>query len=470
MPKKILIQGGSVVGGPSGPCDLLIEYDRIAAIAPSIAADDAEIVDAAGMLVAPGFVDTHRHIWQTGIRGVAADWSLVEYIRFIRLGYATAYRPEDVWISNYTGSLEALDAGITTVCDFCHIVRTPDHADAGLEGLSAAGIRAQFYYGFYDVPTDPPYFADHAARVAHARHFFDTRLAARTGGSLVSLGAALTEVNLISIEDSGNEIAVARDFDLPITAHTGTLSTPDSVSKLRRAGLLGPRMLHVHCNASSDDELKMIADSGGSLSVTPETELQMGMGIPVTNRALAVGLQPTLGIDIVSDYSGDMFAQMRIALQTARAVDNQKILDAGKMPATIGLKVADAFAFATINGARAIGLEDSIGSLEVGKQADIILVRQDGIHHAPRAEDPLASLVLQARPSDIDSVFVAGVARKRAGRLVGVDLEAVRAKAEASAEHLRAGFTRAIAEQSGGDATRSAYASELARATGETAR
>ena len=170
MPKKILIQGGSVVGGPSGPCDLLIEYDRIAAIAPSIAADDAEIVDAAGMLVAPGFVDTHRHIWQTGIRGVAADWSLVEYIRFIRLGYATAYRPEDVWISNYTGSLEALDAGITTVCDFCHIVRTPDHADAGLEGLSAAGIRAQFYYGFYDVPTDPPYFADHAARVAHARH------------------------------------------------------------------------------------------------------------------------------------------------------------------------------------------------------------------------------------------------------------------------------------------------------------
>jgi cytosine/adenosine deaminase-related metal-dependent hydrolase len=467
---KILIQGGRIVGGPSGPCDLLIQDDRIAAIAPSIAVDDAEIVDAAGMIVAPGFVDTHRHIWQTGIRGVAADWSLVEYIRFIRLGYAAAYRPEDVWISNYTGSLEALDAGITTVCDFCHIVRTPEHADAGLEGLSAAGIRAQFYYGFYDVPTDPPYFADHAARIAHARHFFDTRLTARTGGSLVSLGAALTEVNLISIEDSGNEIAVARDFDLPITAHTGTLSTPDSVSKLRRAGLLGPRMLHVHCNASSDDELKMIADSGGSLSVTPETELQMGMGIPVTNRALAVGLQPTLGIDIVSDYSGDMFAQMRIALQTARAVDNQKILDAGKMPATIGLKVADAFAFATINGARAIGLEASIGSLAVGKQADLILVRQDGIHHAPRAEDPLASLVLQARPSDIDSVFVAGIARKRAGRLVGIDLQAVRAKAEASAEHLRAGFARAMAEQSGGAATRSAYASELARATGETAR
>lgn len=465
MSKRILLKGGQVVGGPREPADVLIEGDVIAAMSPSIDAGDAEIIDVSGMLVAPGFVDTHRHIWQTSIRGVAADWSLVEYIRFIRLGYATAYRPEDVWISTYAGALEALDAGITTICDFCHIMRTPEHADAGIEGLDCSGIRGQFYYGFYDVPSEPRSFLDHDARVRHARHFFDARFRARPASALVTMGVALTEFNLIPVAHTADEIAVARDFDIPLTMHMGTLSTPDSVARLAQAGLLGPRMLHVHCNASSDDELKAIADSGGALSITPETELQMGMGIPVTNRALAVGLRPTLGIDIVSDYSGDMFAQMRIALQTARAIDNQKVLDAGRMPPEIDLKVADAYDFATIDGARAIGLDAKVGSLAVGKQADIITVRQDGIHHAPRALDPVASLVLQVRPSDVDSVFVAGQARKRNGRLVGVDLAAVRARAQASSDHLAAGFADAM-QRTGQTATRATYGSELARATG----
>jgi cytosine/adenosine deaminase-related metal-dependent hydrolase len=462
--KKLLLKGGRIVGGPPIPADLLVEDGLIAAIAPDIDAAEAEVVDATGMLVAPGFVDTHRHLWQTSIRGVAADWSLVEYIRFIRLGYATAYRPEDVFIANHAGALEALDAGITTVCDYCHIIRTPAHAEAGLDGLDAAGIRGQFYLGFYDVPTEPPFFADHAARVAHARAFLGAQAKARPAGSRVGVGVALTEFGLVPIEATAEEIAVARDLDLPLTMHMGTLSTPDGVSRLDRAGLLGPRMLHVHCNASSDEELKRIAGSGGTISITPETELQMGMGYPITNRALAVGLRPTLGIDIVSDYSGDMFAQMRIALQTARAIDNQKILDEGRMPPEIGLKVADAYAFATLDGAEAIGLGRETGSLAVGKQADILLIRQDGIHHAPRAPDPIAAIVLQARPSDVDSVFVGGVARKRGGRLVGVDLDAVRSRAQASADHLAAAFEQAMAGTAA-TATRSAYASEVARAT-----
>lgn len=470
MTRRILLKGGTIVGGPSsGARDLLIDGGRIAAIETTIDAADAQIVDAAGMIVAPGFVDTHRHIWQTSIRGVAADWSLVEYIRFIRLGYATAYRPEDVWISTYAGALEALDAGITTICDFCHILRTPDHADAGLDALDSSGIRGQFYYGFYDVPSQPPSFADHDARVAHARQFFDSHFRRRPAGALVSMGVALTEFNLIPVAHTADEIGMARDLDIPLTMHMGTLSTPDSIARLNDAGLLGPRMLHVHCNASGDDELKMIADSGGAISITPETELQMGMGIPVTNRALAVGLRPTIGIDIVSDYSGDMFAQMRILLQTARAMDNQKTLDAGRMPAQIDLKVADAFDFATIDGARALGLGAQVGSLEVGKQADIILVRQDGIHHAPRTPDPVAALVLQARPSDIDSVFVAGEARKRHGRLVGIDIAAVRQRAQASADHLAAGFADAM-KRTSETATRATYGSELSRATGGAAR
>jgi 5-methylthioadenosine/S-adenosylhomocysteine deaminase len=462
---RILIKGGRVIGGSAEPSDVFIEDGVIRAIAVGLEASDAEIVDAKGMLVAPGFVDTHRHLWQTSIRGVAADWSLVEYIRFIRLGYATAYRPEDVWISNYAGSLEALDAGITTICDFCHIVRTPDHADAAIEAMDSAGIRGQLYYGFYDVPSEPRYFLDHEARIDDAKAFFARHFGKRSVGAQVSMGVALTEFGLVAIDRTAAEIAVARDLDAPMTMHMGTLSTPDGVSRLRRANLLGPRMLHVHCNASTDDELRMIGDSGGTISITPETELQMGMGYPITNRALSLGLKPTLGIDIVSDYSGDMFSQMRIALQTARAIDNQRTLDTGRMPATIDLTVADAYRFATSNGADAIGLGREIGSLEPGKRADILLIRQDGIHNAPRAPDPIASIVLQARPSDIDSVFVSGVARKRGSRLVGVDLPAVIGRAQASADYLAREFTTAMA-RTAKTATNSTYASQVARATG----
>ncbi|MDQ0137727.1 cytosine/adenosine deaminase-related metal-dependent hydrolase [Neorhizobium galegae] len=460
MTRRLLIEGGTVIGAASGRADMLVEDGIIRAIESKISAEDAERVDATGMIVAPGFVDTHRHLWQTGIRGVAADWSLVEYIRFIRLGFATAYRPEDVRIANEAGALEALDAGITTIADFCHIIRTPEHAEAGWDGLVSSGIRGQFHLGFYDVPTVPPYYRDHEARVIHARDF----LRDKGGSGLVTGGVALTETNLIPMEHTADEIRVARDLDLPITMHMGTLSTPDAVARLHKAGLLGPRMLHVHCNASGDDELGLIADSGGAISITPETELQMGMGYPVTNRALAVGLAPTIGIDIVSDYSGDMFAQMRLLLQTARAIDNQKILDQRRMPPSIDLKVADAFRFATINGAEAMGLGSRIGSIDVGKQADFILVRQDGIHHMPRTPDTTASLVLQARPGDVDSVFVEGQARKRHGTLVGVDLERIRKSAQASSDYLLSAFEDAM-QCTGSAATRSTYNAEVSRAT-----
>ncbi|MDF2116792.1 amidohydrolase family protein [Roseiarcaceae bacterium H3SJ34-1] len=463
MSRRILIKGGRVIGAASPTADVLVEGTLIRAIAPEIAADDVEIIDAHGMIVMPGFVDTHRHLWQTAIRGVAADWSLVEYIRNIRLGYATSYRPEDVYVSNYIGALEAIDAGITAVCDFCHIIRSPDHTRAAVDGLRDAGIRAHFYQGFYDIPEQTPVFADHDSRLDHARATWRDRFSTATS-DLISMGVALTEFGLVPMDSTRAEVAVAREFGLPITMHMGTLSTPDGVSKLRQAGLLGPDMLHVHCNASSDEELRQIADSGGQVSITPETELQMGMGIPITNRALAAGLKPTFGIDIVSDCSGDMFAQMRLALQTARAIDNERILQTGKMPVSIDLTVRDAFDFATIHGAAAMGQQDKIGSLAPGKRADIVLLAMDGVHHMPPSLDPLATIVLQARPSDVRTVMIDGVIRKRDGKLMGVDLPALGQRALASSAHLARAFETAAA-RTASSPTATTYAGAVSNAT-----
>jgi len=140
------------------------------------------------------------------------------------------------------------------------------------------------------------------------------------------------------------------------------------MAQLDHAGLLGPDMLHVHCNFFSDDELRRIADTGGTVVVTPETELQMAMKYPVTGRLLKVGIAPSLGIDISSDYAGDMFSQMRLAFQSERALRTQPVLDLRKMLPTISPTVRDALGFATLNGARATGLGTVTGSLVPGNR------------------------------------------------------------------------------------------------------
>jgi 5-methylthioadenosine/S-adenosylhomocysteine deaminase len=461
---RFLLKGGQVVtldqANTQHPvADILIDQGRILAIAPVIAPPaDAEIVDLSGCIVMPGFVDTHRHSWQTGIRGVAADWSLHDYVRHIRLGYARAYRPEDVYISVLVGLLEALDSGITTLCDFCHIMNSPDHADAAQDAMRDAGLRTRLYYGFYDVPLARPAFADHAARLTDAERFVERF---GTAGGTLGLGVALTETKLVPADATRAEIAFARAHGLPITAHMGTLSTPDGVTRLDAERLLGPDMLHVHCNLSSDDELKMIRDSGGAVSCTPETELQMGMGFPIIGRLMALGMAPSLGIDIVSDYSGDMFSQMRIGLQVERALRNDPVLKAGRMPSAIAPSVLDGLHFATRHGAAAMGLGHELGSLEAGKQADIIALRQDGLHFMPPAP-AVPAIVLQARPSDVDFVMVAGAIRKRQGRLLGHDLGRLRVRILATQAHLNAALPQdGPALDSAASATGRAYAGAI---------
>lgn len=456
-PASFLLTGGRLISLAPGrarseTADVLVTDGRIAAIGRGLGADPSvPRIDVAGQIVMPGFVDAHRHSWQTGIRGVAADWSLLEYARHIRMGYARAYRPEDVFISVLVGALEAIDAGITTMCDFCHIMNSPAHADAAFDAFNQSGMRAVLGYGFYDVPLDQPAFRSHAERLDDLRRWL--RHFGAVDGARLLPGVALTEANLVTPEQTRAEIETARALGLRITAHMGTLSTPDAVARLHQAGLLGPDILHVHCNLSRDDELALIRDSGGHVCVTPETELQMGMGFPITGRLLREGLRPSIGIDIVSDYSGDMFSQMRFALQTERALRNDPVLRERKLPPTISPTVFDALMFATQDGANAMGLGATTGSIEVGKEADLVTLRTDGLHFMPPAED-VAAVVLQCRSADVHNVFVGGRALKRDGALVGWSLDKLRESIAETAGHL----ARSKLEQKGVEtATSNAY-------------
>jgi 5-methylthioadenosine/S-adenosylhomocysteine deaminase len=183
-------------------------------------------------------------------------------------------------------------------------------------------------------------------------------------------------------------------------------------------------MLHVHANWSTMEELELLVKAGGSLSVTPETEMQMGMGLPMTNQLIEVGGMPSFGVDIVSNNSGDMLTQLRLGLQMARALDNQKIIETGKAPDKVTLTVRDALRFGTEGGARAVRKAGEIGRLAKGALADIVLFSCKGLHMAPM-NDPVGMLLLQSRPGDAELVMVNGKIVKRDGKLVGVDYAAL---------------------------------------------
>jgi cytosine/adenosine deaminase-related metal-dependent hydrolase len=441
IPRRLLIENGYVLSmdesiGELEHGSVLVEGDRIAAVAPSIDAPDAERIDANGMVVMPGFVDTHRHSWQTALRAICADWTLMEYFRGIRMNISPEYTAGDVYAGNYVGALEALDAGVTSILDFSHCNNSPDHADAGIAGLREAGIRAVYAYGYYPSPTAEPAFAGHEDRLADARRVQAEHFSSADG--LLTMGVAITETGLLPWDDTAAEVRSARELGVLLTAHTacvwGSQSTM-GVRELDAHGLLESEQVHVHCNALSDEELGLLADAGAKVSSTPETELQMGMGHPVIGRALALGMKPTLGCDIVSLNSGDMFAQMRIGLQFERAMENDLVIASGEMPETLRLGVRDALRWATVNGAEALGLGSRIGSLAPGKQADVILVGGEALNMTPRPE-PVGSVVVQANASNVDSVLVAGRVVKRAGALVDVDPTRVRRLAEESRERV----------------------------------
>lgn len=437
---RTLLAGGQVLTMDSAlgvlPVgDVLIEDGVIVEVAPRILADDVELIDATGQLVAPGFIDTHRHTWQTQLRAICGDWVLSDYFQGVRLALSPSYTPEDVYLGNYLGALEALDAGVTTLLDFSHCINTRDHADSAVEGLLAAGGRAVFGYGFFDSsPFAPTFFSEHHQRVADFDRVASTYFS--SADSLVTLGASLTEPGLVPFAATTAEVTAAREHDALIVTHMGVVwSMPTGLRELDAAGLLGPDMVHVHCNTLDDEEWRMLADSGGKVSISPETEINMGLGRPVFARCAEHGVKPTLSCDIVSLNSGDIITQMRLGLGIKRWIDTEELNQRGGNPVAVSTSGLDALAWGTSNGADALGMGGRLGQLTPGAKADIIIVGGDAMAQHPRL-DPTATLLFQTRPAEIHTVLVGGRVVKRGGQLVDVDLATLASRADRSAAQI----------------------------------
>ncbi|GAA4587144.1 amidohydrolase family protein [Planotetraspora phitsanulokensis] len=422
MPKRLLIQGGVAVDTDpvtAAPADVLVEDDRIAAVRPGLTAPEGtEVIDARGMLVLPGFVDTHRHTWQAAIRAIGPDIGFPGYLERVLGRLAPAYRPEDVYAGNLAGALECLDAGITTLVDWSHIQFTPDHTTAAVEALRRSGVRAVFGY-CHPQGGDPESLAAQGRRV-HDEHF-------GTAGGTVTMAIAPLGPEIVSEEEALHEWRLARDLDLPVTVHMGydTEKADRGLEFLERNGLLISRTSYVHGNHYSDEALKRIAASGGAVSVSPVVEVELGLGYPITGRATAAGAPVGLGADTVVSGPGDMFSLMRAAYSLERARPNT------------GFTTRDALRAATLDGARTAGLGDVVGSLGVGKQADLVLLRTDLLGVAP-AHDAVGAVVLSADTRSVDTVVVGGRIVKRDGRLLDHVVEDVLAPLAESAARLAA--------------------------------
>lgn len=417
--------------------DILIEGERIAAVAPSLEVGDADVIEADGMIALPGFVDSHRHTWQSLLRGTATDWTLAQYFSGIRGVMGKRYRPDDMYVANHLGALEALDSGITTLYDWSHNNNTPDHVDEAVRGLKESGIRAVYGYGnandeWMPPSTLPSNFAD-VERVRRTHFSSDDQL---TTMAFAARGPQFTTLDI-----TADEFRRARALGLRLTVHVGDglWGMCEPIVQLASRGLLGDDVTYVHCNTLSDLDLRLIGESGGTASLSPEVELQMGHGFLATLRLLAVGVRPSLSIDIVTSIGGDMFGCMRALMTGTRAVVNGEALAQGRIVDPLPLTTRDALEFATIQGARACGLGGKTGSLTPGKQADLILVDTNSLNLFP-LNNAYGAVVESAHAGNVDSVFVAGRPRKRHGKLLGIDVRQLRARVDAARDAL---FARA---------------------------
>lgn len=441
MPRRLVLRGGHVltmdpqIGDVFGG-DVLIEDDRIAAVAPAIDAPEAEVIDASACIVIPGFVDSHRHTWETVIRGIAPDVTLGGYFTVVLDQLAPAYRPEDVYAGNYLGALEAIDAGVTTLLDWSHINNTPEHSDEAIRALRDAELRAVYCYGNPNTSLADWWFNSTLEAPEDIRRVRDRYFSGDDG--LITLAMGVRGPGFCTPEVVRHDWELARDIGAPISVHVGmgpVAGRFSMVSQLHKLGLLGPDTTYIHCNYLSDDEFALIAETGGKVSIAPTVEMIMGHGVPPTGRALEHGLRPSLSIDVVTTVPGDMFTQMRFVFATERMLANEAAFEAGSVEEPVHLSVRDVLEFATIEGARVCGLDERTGSLTPGRQADVVLLRFDDTNTFPLI-DPVSTVVLQADTRNIDTVIVNGKILKRGGRLVAADLAHARDLAACSLEYL----------------------------------
>ena len=421
--------------------DLLIDGNTIAAIGPSLDVSDdyAETIDLSGHVLIPGFADTHRHTWQSIFRYAGAEWILADYANAMWRILGPAFEPEDTYTSLRVGLAEALNAGVTQVYDWNHNINSPEHADASIAAHRDSGARVILGYGQASqtwAQILDPAIGGSIEPPSQDIYRLKKEYYSSTD-QLLTLGLAARGPECSPMAIVEQEAQLAAELGLRSCVHVGNGSWGHMgpVRLMLDAGVDGSTVTWVHCNSLADAEFDLIRDTGGSVSSATELEQHMGHGHPAIERCLQRGIRPALSVDTCVNVSGDFFAIMRATLSSVRGDAHRRVIEQGgdsdKVPAT----TLDVLEFGTLSGAKANGLGESTGSLEVGKQADIVAIDCLSPNLMP-LNYAAGSVVMGAHPGNVGAVLVAGEFVKRDGKLLDLDLRDLAGKAEATRDRL----------------------------------
>jgi 5-methylthioadenosine/S-adenosylhomocysteine deaminase len=413
--------------GDIANADVHVANGAIVAVGQNLKAPGASTIDGHGMIVLPGLVETHWHMWNTLLRSMSGDKPEFGYFKSTAM-LGQKYLASDMYQGTRLACAEAINNGITHVHDWCHNIRSPEYADADLKALRESGLRARFSYG-------------PAQAMPNNQEIDLTDLKQRHEGwdkfspdGLLTLGFAWrgqggnNPATAIPPEVYKGEIEAARQLGLPITVHaSGSRAAAGQIDGIAKAGLLRNDMQIIHANKATADEIKAVADAGATISISPYTELRIGFGLQQTGKFLDAGIPVGLSVDTV-ELSGnaDMFGIMKVVQNSENGVAENEF----KLSARRVLQLA------TSEGARSMGIGDKSGSLKPGKRADLIMVDTRGINLGVFG-DPAHMLVTAAEPANVDTVVIDGRILKRNGKLTAMNAEQITQEAAAANLALR---------------------------------
>jgi cytosine/adenosine deaminase-related metal-dependent hydrolase len=433
--RPVVLRGGTVLTMDDActvlpEADVLVVDDRIAAVGPRLEVPEGtQELDASGGIVMPGMIDTHRHMWQTAMRGYGADWTLTQYFVWYYLEHGKKFRPEDIAAGNRLAAIESLDAGVTTTVDWSHGLRSVDHAEAALEALRSVPGRFVLAYGNIQ---QAPWEWTHEPAV---RRFLERLRDDRD--DLMGVQIAFDVTGDPAFPEKA-AFEAARDLGIPVTTHAGVwAATNDSgIRLMHENGFMTPETTYVHAATLTADSYQRIAATGGSISVATESECSAGQGHAPTEQVLQYGIPVSLSMDTSVWWSGDMFSAMRSTLNADRMAEHMDAHLKGETITHLRLRARQVVEWTTRGGAHTIGRDD-LGSLQPGKKADVVLIKNDRSPVSFPLLNPIGHVAFQAQRGDVHTVLVDGRVVKYAHELVGVDLAAVRREVEATVDYLR---------------------------------
>lgn len=420
--------------------DVLIVGENIEAIGQNLSVPDGTFeINAAGGIIMPGMVDTHRHMWQTAMRGYGADWTLTQYFVWYYLEHGKSFRPEDIYAGNRLSALDAIDAGVTTTVDWSHGLRTLEHGEAALEALRDSAGRYVLAYG--NIFSGPwQWSAD-----PDVKKFIRDN---NTGSERLKFQLAFDVTGDPSFPERA-AFEAARELNVPVTTHAGVwgATNDDGIRLMHENGFMNPETIYVHAATLSKDSYQRIAATGGSVSLSTESELSCGQGYPPSWALREHGIPVSLSVDTSVWFSSDLFSAMRSTLGADRGYEHMKAHENGETVTHSHLRAEHVVDWATRGGAESLGMGHLVGSIEPGKRADVVLIKNDKSPAMFPILNPNGHIALQASRGDVHTVVVNGKIEKHNGELVGNEFAKVQTQVAATVDYLQSSLGDPVWDQ-----------------------